>query len=138
MSYEYMKKRYKGAQNILKNIGTDGCYFLCLCTIIEETNNDDADILEIARTAIENDWMDNEYWIKDACAILRHFTKRDFKKREMSELPAVVKDNEFTIEKWYNERTNLNHFKRRFVDTWNNSVTVKEGYIETYYFFWYD
>ena len=137
-SFNYLKERYKGIQTMLKHIGTDGCYFLSLCTIIEEVNNDNADILDIVRASLDNNWMDSEYYIKDPCAILRHFTKRDFKVRKMTELPTVVKDSEFTVEEWYNERTGLTHFKRRFVDTLKNSVTVKEGYIRDYVFFWYE
>ncbi len=133
-----IKKRYNGIQSLLSHIGTDGCYLLSLCTIIEEATAKEASILDIVRTAIDNKWMRTDFYILDPCAILRHFTKRNFKMKKLTELPSIIEDNEFTIEKWYNERTSFTHFRRRFVDTLKSSVTVKEGYITEYYLFWYD
>lgn len=138
MTLDAIRKRYSGIQDMIRHIGTDGCYFLSLCTIIEEVSDKQADILEIVRVAIDNKWMKEDFYLLDPCAILRHFTKKNFKMKKIAELPSKINDNEYTIEKWYNERTGYTHFKRRFVDTLRSSVTVKEGYIKEYYFFWYD
>ncbi len=58
-----------------------------------------------------------------------------FKRIETPTLPSVINDNQFTIEKWFNPRTKFTHFKRRFVDTLQSSVTVKEGKVIEYYIY---
>ena len=144
MNLSQIKSRYAGIQTKLKNIGSDGCLFLSLCTIIEEVTNREADIIGIVQLSRAKGWLSEDYTVEDSIAILNEFTGKSVKREIFETLPAVIKDNEFTIEKWYNERINdkgetvkYTHFKRRFVDTLLSSTTVKEGKIKEYYIYSY-
>ena len=135
MTLEQIKNRYKGIQSDFKFLGSDGCYFLALCTIIEENTGKEVDLIKTVKECMEFDWIASDYTVKNPLALLAHYTGKYCTMAKINFLPSQVKDNEYTIEKWYNPRTGYTHFKRRFVDTLKDSVTVKEGYIQEYYFF---
>lgn len=144
MDLSKIKSRYSGVQTRLKNISDYGCLFLALCTIIEEVTGKEADIIGIIQLSRQKGWLSADYTVEDSIAILNEYTGKSFKREIFGTLPAVIKDNEFTIEKWYNERINekgetvkYTHFKRRFVDTLLSSVTVKDGRIKEYYIYSY-
>jgi hypothetical protein len=137
MTLNEIKKRYAGVQNYIENIGSGGCLFLALCTIIEEVTGKPADLVGIVQKSLAKDWLQSDFEVKDSLSILDEFTGKRWKRTVVSKLPTQIKDNEFTIEKWFNPRTEFTHFKRRFVDTLISSVTVKEGYIKEYYIYYY-
>lgn len=137
MNYSCLKSRYNGIQSKLKRIGDSGCLFLTLCTIIEEVNDKEADLIGIIQESMAKGWLTETYTVKNSPALLNAFTGKTWSRREVKELPIVVNDNEFTIEKWVNPKTGGNHFRRRFVDTYTDSNTVKIGKIECYYIYSY-
>lgn len=137
MTLTEIKKRYAGVQNYIENIGSGGCLFLVLCTIIEEVTGKPVDLIGIVQKSLAKGWLTKDFEVKDSLRLLDEFTGKSWKRTVVSKLPAQIKDNEFTIEKWYNPRTKFEHFKRRFVDTLVASVTVKEGYIKEYYIYYY-
>jgi hypothetical protein len=137
MDLSKIKSRYAGVQTRLKNISDYGCLFLALCTIIEEVTGKEADIIGIIQLSRQKGWLSADYTVEDSIAILNEYTGKSFKREIFEFLPDTIKDNEFTIEKWYNPRTGYTHFKRRFVDTLLSSVTVKEGRIKEYYIYSY-
>ena len=137
MNLSQLKSRYIGIQSKLKSIGTDGCLFLCLCSIIEEVTGKPADIIGIVQESVARGWLADDYTVNNSLALLDAFTEKTWKRRAAAKLPDVIKDNEFTIEKWHNPRTGFTHFKRRFVDTLVSSVTVREGKIREYYIYYY-
>lgn len=137
MTLTEIKKRYAGVQNYIENIGSGGCLFLDLCMIIEEVTEKPADIIGIVQKSLAKGWLTKDFEVKDSLNLLDEFTGKRWKRTVVSKLPAQIKDNEFTIEKWYNPRTQFTHFKRRFVDTLVASITVKEGYIKEYYIYYY-
>jgi len=141
MMLDEIKKRYSGLQDDLgivsKTLKDGACLLLSLCSIIDELSDKPCDIIEVINTAWDNKWMKWDYELIDSLALLNHFTGKRFSRTEVTSLPSVIKDNEFTIEKWYNPDTKYTHFKRRFVDTLKNSKTVKEGYIKEYYIYSY-
>ena len=47
-------------------------------------------------------------------------------------------DEMYTVEKWVNLSTGRIHFRRRFVDTLTNSITVAQGKLERYYGYIYE
>lgn len=138
MTLQDLGKRYRGIQTLLKNIDTDGCLFLCLCSIIEEVTGKPADLIMIIKTSIAKGWLSLDYEVKDALALLNCFTGKRFKRKIMPYLPTYIHDNEFSVEKWFNPDTKYEHFKRRFTDTLLNSVTVAKGYIKEYYIYYYE
>ena len=135
MNLSQIKSRYTGIQTKLKEIHESGCLLLALCTIIEEVTGKEADLIGIIQESRAKGWLEADYTVKDSLAILNAFTGKRFKRRIVKKLPDIIGDNEFTIEKWKNDRTGFTHFKRRFVDTLISSVTVKEGYICEYYIY---
>ena len=137
MTRQEIKERYEGVQDYMGGIKDGGCLFLSLCTIIEEVTMKPADIAGIVRLSVNNGWIKLDYTVNNSIAILNHFTSKEWKRIEVSKLPTEIKDNEFTIEKWYNKSTGYNHFRRRFVDTLLNSQTVKKGKLEGYYIYSY-
>lgn len=137
MNLSQLKSRYIGIQSKLKSIDTDGCLFLCLCSIIEEVTGKPADIIGIVQESRGKGWLAEDYTVNDSLSLLAAFTGKTWKRNVVAKLPDVIKDNEFSIEKWYNPRTKYTHFKRRFVDTLVSSVTVKEGKIKEYYIYYY-
>ena len=137
MNLTQLASRYKGVQTKLKYISSDGCLFLCLCSIIEEITGQPADIINIVQESMAKKWLDNEFTVLDSLALLREFTGKTFRRLEVKKLPDVIKDNEFSIEVWQMPGSKGKHFKRRFVDTLIDSQTVKYGNIIEYYIYSY-
>ena len=137
MNLSRIKSRYAGIQSKFKGLDESGCLFLCLCTIIEEVTGFPCDIIGILQESLSKGWVQKDYNVADSLALLNEYTGKKFRRVEVTKLPAEIKDNEFSIEKWYNPRTSKIHFKRRFVDTLTSSVTVKEGFIKEYYIYSY-
>lgn len=135
MNLTQIKSRYSGIQSKMKYIYEGGCLFFCLCTIIEEVNNMPCDICGLIQESMARGWLTPDFTVKDSPAILNCAIGRVFKRIETPTLPSVINDNQFTIEKWCNPRTKFTHFKRRFVDTLQSSVTVKEGKVIEYYIY---
>lgn len=137
MNLSRIKSRYAGIQSKLEGMDKTGCLFLCICTIIEEVTGLPCDIIGILQESMAKGWLDKDFTVKNSPAILHEYTGKKFRRVEVSTLPSVIKDNEFSIEHWVNPNTGKEHFKRRFVDTLTSSVTVKEGYIKEYYIYSY-
>jgi len=137
MTLNEIKTRYKGIQSKLKFINDCGCLFLCICTIIEEVNGKPVDLIDVIQKSKANKWLAEDYTVNDSLMILNKFTGKNFKRKIVKELPSVIKNNEFTVEKWLNPKTGGNHFKRRFVDTLTSSQTVKTGTLQEYYIYYY-
>ena len=137
MNFSKLKSRYSGIQTKLLKIGSDGCLFLCLCSIIEEVTGFPCDIIGILQESLAKGWLKKDFTVSDSLALLQEYTGKKFRRVEVSTLPTEIKDNEFSIEHWFNPNTGYEHFKRRFVDTLTTSVTVKEGVIAEYYIYSY-
>ena len=137
MNLSRIKSRYNGIQNKLEGMDETGCLFLCLCTIIEEVTGFPCDIIGILQESLAKGWLKKDFTVSDSLALLQEYTGKKFRRVEVSTLPTEIKDNEFSIEHWFNPNTGYEHFKRRFVDTLTTSVTVKQGYIKEYYIYSY-
>lgn len=143
------KEKYIGFQSklakhalFLQNMGAYSCLFLCLCSITEEyfelhEPERKFDILEAAIRCREKGLIDHE-WTCKTVDILNFLTGRRWEKKNMEKLPERIPENMYTVEKWFNERTKYTHFRRRWGDTLDNSVTVKEGVLSCYYVFTHD
>ena len=137
MSYDELKARYNGIQDLLKYINTDGCLFLSLCSIIEEVTGKPVDLIGMIQKSKKEGWLTEDYEVKNSLLLLEEFTGKRWTRREETELPAVIHDWEFTIEEWLSPLTGFIHFKRRFVDTLFRSATVRNGRIKEYYIYSY-
>ena len=136
MTQGAIERRYKGVQSFLK----DGCLFLSLCSIAEQVVNTHLDILSMLQYARAEGWIDdnNDLTINGQCSMLAFATGKHWKREVLKELPAAIPEAMFTVEKWVNARTGYTHFRRRFVDTVTDSITVKEGSLVAYYCYSYE
>ncbi len=118
----------QGIQSALEKIGKYGCGFLCLCRLFGVS---DSEMLTMYYLAIENNLMDEDCYVKDWGKLATFFAP-DWEAYRCEK--SNLKDNKaaFSIEYWYNPRTKLHHFKLKDWDPLKNSVTVKEGMIESY------
>lgn len=121
---------YTGLQSRLGN--SDACHFLCLCSIIHEYRGRPVDILGLASHALAEGWLREDYYVRDALAILYYATKKRWSVYKTTENPGNARDSQYTELEWYNSRTGYTHFTRRYVDTLQNSVTVAEGKVKSY------
>ena len=118
----------KGIQKELENIGKYGCGFLCMCHIM---GIPDSELLFYYRQCIKEGLIDEECFVKDWTKLANYLCPTWHVFRcEKSNLKD--KDAAFYIEYWYNPRTKLHHFKLKDYDPLGESVTVKEGMIESY------
>lgn len=128
-----VKERYNGIQTVFENAGESGCLFLSLLSIAEEYTGLPVDFIVAYRKCIEKGLIEKDFFCNNQEKILHTFTGEKWNKTIVKELPDPVPENMFTIEKWYNPRTDFTHFKRRAFDTLESSVTTREGKIVEYY-----
>ena len=128
-----VKERYNGVQTVFEKAGDYACLFLSLLSIAEEYTGLPVDFIVAYRKCIELGLIDKDFFCSDQKKILYEFTGKKWRKTVVKKLPDPVPDEMFTVEKWYNPRTDFTHFKRRAFDTLESSVTVKEGHIKEYY-----
>ena len=127
------KERYDGIQTVFEKAGDSGCLFLSLLSIAEEYTGLPVDFIVAYRKCIELGLIEKDFFCKDQEKMLYEFTGTKWKKTVLKELPESVPENVYTVQKWFNKRTGLTHFRRRGFDTLESSVTVKEGKISEYY-----
>lgn len=93
-------------------------------------------MIETIRICQSKGWIRPDFYVtNDGTPILRHFTHKEWTKDIVKTLPEVIADNQYTEVIHFNKRTSYEHFHRRYVDTKENSVTVKEGKIDRYYIY---
>lgn len=135
------KQRYEGIQSLMGNFNKWGCHFTVLVTIIEEWYRENVvpdyccDFINMIHICTSKGWIDSEFYVKDALAILNYFTGKKWTRRKVEKLPAKLLPNEWTECNWYNPETKLEHFTRRNINSLWDSNTVKNGYIRYYYIY---
>lgn len=126
-----MKSRYDDSQRILWNMKY-ACFFLSLLSVAEEYTKKKVDLLDAARYCRDKGWIDDEFTILYDCKILSWLTGKRVTK-EVADKLGIVKGNQYTIEKWLAKDGRSNHFRRRYFDVYNGSVTVRDGHLMCYY-----
>lgn len=127
------KRRYEHSQTMISECGKYGCLFLCLLSISEDFNGVQINFLNAVDYCKRNNLIRDDFYVNDGLKILESLTGRKWKRRIVDKLPSVIKENEFTIEVWrYIDKT---HFKRRYFDTLEKSVTVSMGFLSHYYIY---
>lgn len=121
---------YAGLQSKLGN--NECCHFLVLCSIAHEYRKKPVDVLGLLIKGLKEGWVKEDLYVEDSLAFLHFATGARWVRREVTQLPEVILENEFTEVEWYNARTKKVHYTRRYVDPYTNSVTVKEGKIRSY------
>lgn len=66
---------------------------------------------------------------------MRDLTGKLWTREVVQQLPSPLPKNVFVVEKWKNAATGKQHFRRDFVDSLRNSLTVKEGKLIEYYLY---
>lgn len=139
---KYITDRYSGIQDTFKSLGAEGCHFLVLCSIAEEFLTEyrgvevTIDLIGTIRIAQSKGWIRDDFYVKDALALLRWMCMSrgvtcSWVRTEVTKLGKLT-DRDYSEVVYYNERTGYKHFRRRYVDTINNSTTVREGRVLQY------
>lgn len=128
-------KRFTGLQNKLKKIGEEGCHFLFLMSIIERETRKNVDIITFYDTCLSKGWIEEDLYVNDALAILEHFTHTGWYRYEANSYSVPVPPGVYVEEVWYNPRTKYTHFRDVSFDTYEDSITVKEGSLTKYYIY---
>lgn len=125
--------RYAGLQRRLTGIDSDGCFFLALCSIAEEMLGRPIDLIDAVNLCYRNKLIMDEYTVQSAATILGVLTGKQWTGEVVTSLDNVdIGEHDYTVAVYHNDRTGLDHFRRRYVDTLENSTTVREGYIREY------
>ena len=53
--------KVKAIQDLAWCIGSDGCYFICLCAVAEEITGKEIDVLKSAKKMIDNGLIDYDF-----------------------------------------------------------------------------
>lgn len=130
---EEVTSRYEDSQRILWNMKY-ACFFLSLLSIAEEVTEKKVDLLDAARYCKEKGWIDDEFTVLYDCKILSWLTGKKVTKTAVDKL-GIVKGHQYTIEKWLAKDGRGNHFRRRYFDVYNGSVTVRDGTLMCYYLY---
>lgn len=115
-----------GCQDLLKNLGTSGCYFLCLCKIAEEELHRSVDVLDAAYVALENQLIDKEFFVMNPTEILRYLTG----KKWIVVVSKEMKTADYSVVKYVNGK--YTHFRLEHWDSLENSTSVRCGIIESF------
>lgn len=124
-----MKSRYENSQRILWNMKS-ACFFLCLLSIAEEYNKSKVDLLDAAKYCMDKGWIDAEYFVSNDVKVLEYLTNKKVVKSVLDKV-GILADNVYSIVKY--EYDGGNHFRRRYFDVYNDSITVERGRIVAYY-----
>jgi hypothetical protein len=132
-----VKERYEGLQTLALSLHKDGCHFLTLCSIADEYRYDNGlefiDLITAIRLCQSKGLIDDEFYVKDdGCKVLKLLTAgKKWTRKDVETLPPIG-DNDYTEAIYFNPRTQFHHYRRRYFDTLDHSVTVEEGYVESY------
>lgn len=132
-----VKERYEGFQTLALQLHKSGCHFLTLCSIADEYRHDRGlpyiDLIWAIRTCQSKGLIDNEFYVKDdGTKVLSLLTDgRKWTRKDVEKL-GQIRDNDYTEAEWFNPCTGFTHFRRRYLDTLSDSITVAEGYIKRY------
>lgn len=132
-----VRERYEGLQTLFRAAHESSCHFLTLCSIADEYryehNMPYIDLLWAIRVCQSKGLIDDEFFVNDdGTHVLSLLTDgKKWTRKDVEVLPPIG-DNDYTEALYYNPRTKFKHFRRRYFDTLESSVTVKEGSIIQY------
>ena len=106
------------------------CFFLCLLSVAEEYNKSKVDLLDAAKYCMDKGWIDAEYFVSNDVKVLEYLTNKKVVKSVLDKV-GILADNVYSIVKY--EYDGGNHFRRRYFDVYNDSITVERGRIVAYY-----
>lgn len=128
----------KAVQDLAYCIGSDGCYFICLCAIAEEIAGKEIDVIKTAKAMIDNNLLDydwkrpkaykNMMYVFDADKILKALGCKEHIEK-VKELPEGY-DGKYIIRY---SKGGYTHFVLPDYDSLTNSNCVANGKITAYY-----
>lgn len=118
-------------QRELETIGKYGCYFLSLLKIGGDGYI--KNFYEYYKVFNNLGWMDADCTILNPSKILNLLLGKNV---EVVKSETLDENADFIVEYWFNPRTGFHHFKLPDWDPLGESVTCKEGYIESYRLFY--
>lgn len=131
--------KIKAVQDLAWCIGSDGCYFICLCAVAEEITGKEIDIIKTAKKMIDNGLIDYDYkrpksyknmlYVFDADKLLNTLGCKGYHVRKVDELPKDY--NGYYIIRYTLDGNT--HFVLKNYNSITYSRCVAEGRISKYY-----
>ena len=112
-------------QKKLKYLGDFGCYLICLVQQFGQENK----ILELYDYFLNKGFIDETCYVKDPAKILKYLTGNNYKVERTEKLPLHY---DFAVYHYYNKATGLGHFVLPDWDPLGDSVTRRNGVIDSY------
>lgn len=128
---------YKGIQDDIKALGSEGCAFLCACYVLG------LDIEELPKkiAMCQNDLsLASDFEIKSWERVFNNLGAHGEKKYSVLKTDVWTTDFKYCIGMFYNPTTKLTHFvvlnknKEIDFDPVRNSITVRDGYLKDFRF----
>lgn len=125
----------KGIQKICKNLGDDGCYFLCL---LEACGLQNTRVIDAYCECLECGFIKEDCYVNDPLAILRLF---GFPAVRVEKSYCYIHDDAIAMRVIVYENGRHSHFVLErpdgsILDTLGESETVRHGRIKSYRNFW--
>ena len=131
-----IKTRYENIQQITMNCSKYGCFFCSLLSIIEEYTGKQLDFIDSYYKCINAKVMTKDFLVLDKIKLLELFTVDYIHFRQSKNINEKIADNEYTIIKYSNN--GKTHYKRKYIQTYKNSVLTNSKYFECLYIFSFD
>jgi len=126
-------------QDLAWCLGSDGCYYICLCAIAEEITGKEIDLIKTAKRMIDNkildyDWkrpksFKNMFYVFDADKLLNALGCKGYRVRKVDELPKDY--NGYYIIRYTIDGNT--HFVLKNYNSITYSRCVAEGRVSKYY-----
>lgn len=133
------QSEFKGLDKKVEKIYGYGCYFLDLLFLAKGIEPEIEEIMHYYDLFVKNEWMEDNCYIKNPCAILKHLTGKTFNVKKSD---VFDRDADYIIGCYYNPTANLNHFvvmskdDKVLWDSIENSITVRDGIRTSYRLFY--
>lgn len=131
--------KVKAIQDLAYCVGSDGCYFICLCAVAEKITGKEIDVIKSAWKAIQNKLVDydekrpkayaNMMYVFDADKVLDMLGCKGYYIEKVNELPKSY-DGYYIIRY---TREGVTHFVLPDYNSITWSRTVAEGRKSAYY-----
>ena len=131
-----IKARYENLQQIALNCSKYGCFFCSLLSIIEEFTGKKLDIIDSYYKCINAKVMNDNFLVLDKVKLLELFTIDYVHFRQSKNINEKIADNEYTIIKY--SKNGKTHYKRKYIQTYKNSLLSNSKYFECLYIFSFD
>lgn len=132
-----------GFQTFCEEFGKYGCYLNCLMVLgfrhSKYIMQPQEDFFSLVAKFIDKGWVHyggrgdkDNFFVKDPVSILGYMTGKVFSVCKVSEFPRRCEaESDLEVLYYYNEKTKQGHFRLADFDGLENSITVRDGKIQS-------